>query len=618
MSIINEVERYCNIEKPMGALLLTGQWGCGKTHFIKHTLRDRLSKTHEIIRVSLFGVSSVDEIQKAVKAAWIHSGDNIVLSKIADGLDSLKPYSDMMEKSISNRVIKGFAGVLSIDLLEFVQIKNKHGEKKVILVFDDFERSDVSVKERIGVVNEYCENQEFCTIIVAEEGKLDADDDYKEMKEKVIYKTVHFDTDYLAVVGEIVNQHIPGDEYRGFLQGNREGISAILGTKDKRECLLMNDSESYGENYASAKDEENKKLTEYMLNRPCNLRSLIGALEDFRVIYCALRRLEVMDINKWLFSFVSFRQAVDRGFVQKRGTGGYAMVKRDMCLLYPGLFEAIYIPDSIIEWVMGGAWDEQDFSEYVNRYHSRNTVEPRELVKIERVDLLEEEIAKRGMEDVISEVYDGKLTMDEYVLFIINTMLVRKYGLMDYKISWGKVKEGIKKRIEYNIINRDISHSSARKAISDFSEFTEEEKDAYQLIKTENDENYSILESNRRNYIELMKNRPEEAFSLIQGMVFDSFDIDMAMATVDGFKRIKNDKKALFPMRFKGVWVQQIYYYSRERKRVNNSKQGLIRLKEELQLLAKEYEGSPFKLRYTIDFSDSLERLMQEYLEPEK
>lgn len=69
MDTIVELENYCNIENPVGALLLTGEWGSGKTYLIKNDLAKRSKDTHEIITISLFGISSVEEIHKAVKRA---------------------------------------------------------------------------------------------------------------------------------------------------------------------------------------------------------------------------------------------------------------------------------------------------------------------------------------------------------------------------------------------------------------------------------------------------------------------------------------------------------------------------------------------------------------------
>lgn len=44
-------------------------------------------------------------------------------------------------------------------------------EKPVILVFDDLERCCLETVDILGAINEYCENQKFHTIIIANQEK---------------------------------------------------------------------------------------------------------------------------------------------------------------------------------------------------------------------------------------------------------------------------------------------------------------------------------------------------------------------------------------------------------------------------------------------------------------
>ena len=71
MNTIDELLYYCHEIEPVGALLLTGEWGCGKTYLIDHQLKDSLAGKAIVVRVTLFGVSSAEEIHSAIKAAWM-------------------------------------------------------------------------------------------------------------------------------------------------------------------------------------------------------------------------------------------------------------------------------------------------------------------------------------------------------------------------------------------------------------------------------------------------------------------------------------------------------------------------------------------------------------------
>ena len=43
MSSLNELIHYCNEPDPVGALMLTGEWGCGKTYLIEKELSEALN-----------------------------------------------------------------------------------------------------------------------------------------------------------------------------------------------------------------------------------------------------------------------------------------------------------------------------------------------------------------------------------------------------------------------------------------------------------------------------------------------------------------------------------------------------------------------------------------------
>ena len=59
MRTLDELLYYCEEPEPVGAILLTGEWGCGKTYLIDNDLKDALENKAHIIRISLFGIASI-------------------------------------------------------------------------------------------------------------------------------------------------------------------------------------------------------------------------------------------------------------------------------------------------------------------------------------------------------------------------------------------------------------------------------------------------------------------------------------------------------------------------------------------------------------------------------
>ena len=70
MNTLEELVRYCNEEHHLGALLLTGEWGCGKTYLIDNNLAEALSSTHFIVRVSFLGVDNVEALNESIRKQY--------------------------------------------------------------------------------------------------------------------------------------------------------------------------------------------------------------------------------------------------------------------------------------------------------------------------------------------------------------------------------------------------------------------------------------------------------------------------------------------------------------------------------------------------------------------
>ena len=67
--IIEVLEEYVNNPKKQYAILIDGEWGCGKTHFIKNEYikKEDANKVY----ISLYGVKSKEEINKKIYYAII-------------------------------------------------------------------------------------------------------------------------------------------------------------------------------------------------------------------------------------------------------------------------------------------------------------------------------------------------------------------------------------------------------------------------------------------------------------------------------------------------------------------------------------------------------------------
>lgn len=141
------LSNYLNQTDPGYALLITGEWGAGKTH----TLLNFLSK-EAVYYVSLYGLSSEVDIHTNV-------------------INSMYP-----DKKRLKRITEKFKGIdlsafgfrigVGTFLSEAINSSFKESIKKdKVIIFDDLERCQINLNNTLGAINKYIEHH-GCQVIV--------------------------------------------------------------------------------------------------------------------------------------------------------------------------------------------------------------------------------------------------------------------------------------------------------------------------------------------------------------------------------------------------------------------------------------------------------------------
>lgn len=221
MNTIEELEYYCNEKSPVGALMLVGEWGCGKTYLLENELAEKLKETHILVRVSLFGIDSIRELNQAVKRQWALKCGPSYLGKLNSKKRTMTAGKTVFNAALSViPVAKDLKGaVLAINPYDYIGIqptvKKDEKIKRVILIFDDLERSKINKTDVLGCINEYCENLRFNTIIVANEDELEKrsgndpkEISYREIKEKIITRTIKHKPDIEQILNSLINSTV--------------------------------------------------------------------------------------------------------------------------------------------------------------------------------------------------------------------------------------------------------------------------------------------------------------------------------------------------------------------------------------------------------------------------
>lgn len=178
--IVSFLDHYFKLPVAPGyAVLLKGNWGTGKTWFLKETLSNLTADRKEYLYISLYGVTSFDEIE-------------------SEFFKQLHPVLSSKGAGLVGKLGKGVLGaVLQTDItaeINFIDyLTNTDG---LILVFDDLERASIELSSLLGYINYFVEHQGYKVILVANEAELtEGSNDtktnlrYERIKEKLIGKT---------------------------------------------------------------------------------------------------------------------------------------------------------------------------------------------------------------------------------------------------------------------------------------------------------------------------------------------------------------------------------------------------------------------------------------------
>ncbi|MFW2554288.1 P-loop NTPase fold protein [Aliarcobacter butzleri] len=188
---------YIGLPNPQYAVFLKGKWGSGKTHFINKFLNKYIQNKTKFIKISLFGLKDISEINYKILFNLININEdtffNNSFSLVAKSLDSFGKKLNLSAKDIP---------------IEKIINKLKY---ELILIFDDLERTNMSLSDVLGYINNFVEHQSYKVILIANEEELEKTEKYTQIKEKLIGKTFEFISDansaYDSFLGELENEN---------------------------------------------------------------------------------------------------------------------------------------------------------------------------------------------------------------------------------------------------------------------------------------------------------------------------------------------------------------------------------------------------------------------------
>lgn len=223
---------YIKDTDPQSSVLLKGDWGCGKTHFIKEwmqTQKQDKNSVCEVVYVSLFGISSLkgltDAVNKAISPIMYkvekYKKDVLKAAKVVLKYDST--IADIKDAIIQYELNP-------LDLLAQLNLSENSKEYK-LFVLDDVERCDIPLKELFGFVDYLFEHVGCRVVLIV--GKTDLQDAkwnetlYK-YQEKIVGREYVIEPDVAVAVSAFVDEiaTIYPSSY-AFLSQHKDAIAAV-------------------------------------------------------------------------------------------------------------------------------------------------------------------------------------------------------------------------------------------------------------------------------------------------------------------------------------------------------------------------------------------------------
>lgn len=214
--MLDGIRNYLSMEST-GALMVSGEWGCGKTYHIEKVIIPTLRREGwNPVKVSLFGIESVNEIPLRIadnyKRAKSDKGERTEKEKNKSRL-----YGWGKEK-VGKVVAKGAQFASSISWLEsFVDVKTLVGNnsgllykliptENTVIILDDIERviNTIDVHTLLGVINDLVEQRGYKVIVIANNSYMQQKGEAELVfKEKVIEKTLVYEPDVVSIFKEL-------------------------------------------------------------------------------------------------------------------------------------------------------------------------------------------------------------------------------------------------------------------------------------------------------------------------------------------------------------------------------------------------------------------------------
>lgn len=232
--IIEETLRYLSDNAYNYAILIDGEWGCGKTFFIQNVLKRQIEEKEKMSEhprkikyISLYGCKTIQDIQENI--IWGFEEEAREKLKNITGANSYGAKIGgnilLSSRKIGNAIWKKFSN----DTNAYEIASDWLPMKSYIFVFDDIERCDCPLNELFGFINGLVEHEGAKVILVAYEREISVQE-----------VTAQKELQYLLALNDKIKWPAQ-DENNSYRIKGTEGKISFEDLEGKRKTLFADD-----------------------------------------------------------------------------------------------------------------------------------------------------------------------------------------------------------------------------------------------------------------------------------------------------------------------------------------------------------------------------------------
>lgn len=488
---------YLKNDKSNQAILIDGEWGSGKTFFIKEKIipeiKEKLTDV-PVYYVSLYGISSSNEIHNLVSSQITEKYIEKHLGKKVTG--SLKKIERAIKKiaPVIN-VLKEASGV-GIDFVHFNELKNNLDiPTKSIMIFDDLERCNMDVITVLGYINSISEHSNTKVIIVANESELGMQNTNEDLSQKYnfILNINKFNKDSNVSKSKkannsdkdsnksLINKGLLDEQIEEYFPVNsvyEKVKEKLIGITIKYEADFDGIFESLVDKYAKSskdfiKSKKERILNIFTENNHSNIRTLIFALTSIDKMYGVLNKIdfdneyletEIEKIIKYIvMQSIHIKTGKHKYVWSEDSKYGEVYWNSDYYKIFGKHdFGYKFVDDFLLYYF----YDEEDITNTVKE--QLKTIKSQKELLTEQKQLsyniisswweCEDKEIEHALNKLPYEILDGKYDIRSYRNIIINLLQIKKYN---FQMPDNYI-EDIISNMAHNIKNLDSSNRTSK------------------------------------------------------------------------------------------------------------------------------------------------------------